>query len=249
MKLIRYHCSILNLLQHMKLATNIFLLFILFQLNLNAQTQIKGQVLDQASRKALQKVDVINTSTQGITQTNAKGEFTIKAKLGNILVYRLVGYDADTVLLIDLKPIRRYLHTTTNMLNTVTIAGQTDNKMQYADVYNKANPILLTPGRGLRFYPSSFFGKEGKNARRLKRLIKKDEVEKEIDRRFNPVTVANLLPLNQPELDAFLVLYRPDIKFAINADADDFKFYLLEAYERFKALSPDQKVLPKLKNN
>lgn len=232
----------------MKAIFSIFLLLVLFQFNLNAQTQIKGQVLDQASRKGLDKVEVLNMTTQAATQTNVKGEFAIKAKVGDLMVYRLVGYDADTALIISLKEIKRFLHPLTNTLNTVSVSGQVDVKQQYADVYNKANPVLLTPGRGIRFYPSSFFGKEGRNARRLKKIIENDQVEKEIDKRFNAVTVTALLPLKQPELDTFLVLYRPDVKFAVNADADDFKFYLLEAYERFKALPADQKVLPKLKS-
>jgi len=231
----------------MKAVINLFFLVVLLQFNLRAQTQIKGQVLDQASRKALEKVEVQNITNPAATQTNAKGEFTIKAKIGDVMVYRLVGYDADTAMIIELKQVKRYLHPLTNTLNTVSISGQVNSKEQYADVYNKANPVLLTPGRGIRFYPSSFFGKEGKNARRLKKLIEDDMVEKEIDKRFNAVTVTALLPLKQPDLDAFLVLYRPDVKFAINADADDFKFYLLEAYERFKALPPDQRVLPQLK--
>ena len=232
----------------MKAVLHLFLLLFLFQFSVKAQTQIKGQILDQASRKALDKVEVLNTTNQATTQTNTKGEFVINGKVGDVMVYRLVGYDIDTALIIDLKQVKRYLHPLTNTLNTVSISGQIDSKQQYADVYNKANPVLLTPGRGIRFYPSSFFGKEGKNARRLKKLIETDQVEKEIDKRFNAVTVTALLPLKQPELDAFLVLYRPDVKFAVNADADDFKFYLLEAYERFKALPPDQQTLPKLKN-
>lgn len=233
---------------HMKPLVCIFSFFLLFQLSATAQILIKGQVLDQTTRKGLEKVEILNTSRRMTAQTDSKGDFIIKAKIGDVIVYRLAGYDADTALIIDLKQIRRFLHPLTNTLNTVSISGQVDSKTLYADIYNKANPVLLTPGRGIRFYPSSFFGKEGKNARRLKRLIENDEVEKEIDKRFNAVTVTNLLPLKQPELDAFLMLYRPDIKFVVNADADDFKFYLLEAYERFKALPADQKMLPKLRN-
>ena len=232
----------------MKKVFSIFLLLILIHFNTKAQTQIKGQVLDQASRKGLEKVEVFNNMSKLSTETDASGNFTIKAKVGDVMIYRMVGFDIDTALLIDLKPVKRYLHPLTNTLSTVSISGQVDAKTQYADVYNKANPVLLTPGRGLRFYPSSFFGKEGKNARRLKKLIENDEVEKEIDKRFNAVTVTSLLPLKQPQLDAFLVLFRPDVNFAVNANADDFKFYLLEAYERFKVLPEEQKTLPQLKN-
>lgn len=232
----------------MKSIVCIFSFLLLLQLGATAQILIKGQVLDQTTRKGLEKVEVLNTSRRMTAQTDSKGDFIIKAKIGDIIVYRLAGYDADTALVIDLKQIRRFLHPLTNTLNTVSISGQVDSKTLYADIYNKANPVLLTPGRGIRFYPSSFFGKEGKNARRLKRLIENDEVEKEIDKRFNAITVTSLIPLKQPELDAFLTLYRPDIKFVVNADAEDFKFYLLDSYERFKALPADQKKLPKLRN-
>jgi hypothetical protein len=232
----------------MKKVFSIFLLLILIQFNAKAQTQIKGQVLDQASKKGLEKVSILNKNTKQATETDADGNFTITAKIGDVIIYQLLGYQTDTALLVNSKKVERFLRPTSNTLNTVNISGEVDVKTQYADVYNKANPVLLTPGRGLRFYPSSFFGKEGKNARRLKKIIESDEVEKEIDKRFNAVTVTALLPIKQPELDAFLVLYRPDIKFAVNADSDDFKFYLLEAYEKFKALPADQKTLPKLKN-
>ena len=232
----------------MKKVFSIFLLLILIQFNAKAQTQIKGQVLDQASKKGLEKVSILNRNTKQATETDADGNFTITAKIGDVIIYQLLGYQTDTALLVNSKKVERFLRPTSNTLNTVNISGEVDVKAQYADVYNKANPVLLTPGRGLRFYPSSFFGKEGKNARRLKKIIESDEVEKEIDKRFNAVTVTALLPIKQPELDAFLVLYRPDIKFAVNADSDDFRFYLLEAYEKFKALPADQKTLPKLKN-
>lgn len=232
----------------MKVAISIFLLFALVQLNLKAQEQIKGQVFDQASKKALAKVSILNKNSSLSTETDANGNFTIAAKIGDVIIYQLLGYTSDTVLLINSKKVERFLRSTSNTLNTVNISGEVDLKTQYADVYNKANPVLLTPGRGLRFYPSSFLGKEGKHARRVKKIIESDAVEKEIDKRFNAVTVTALLPLKQPELDAFLVLYRPDIKFAVNADADDFKFYLLEAYEKFKLLPASQKTLPKLQN-
>ena len=232
----------------MKVAINIFILFIFVQFNLKAQEQIKGQVKDQVSKKGLEKVSILNKNTRQSTETDADGNFGITAKIGDVIIYQLLGYETDTALLVSLKKVERFLRSTSNTLNTVNVSGEVDLKKQNADVYNKANPVLLTPGRGLRFYPSSFLGKEGKHARRLKKIIESDAVEKEIDKRFNAVTVTAILPLKLPELDAFLVLYRPDLKFAVNANSDDFKFYLLEAYEKFKVLPVEQKTLPKLQN-
>ncbi|RYG16133.1 MAG: hypothetical protein EOO07_13920 [Chitinophagaceae bacterium] len=228
---------------------------ILFQLVLllsfafvaNAQSDVSGLVQDQATRKAINFVDVFNLNSKVQTATNAKGEFKIKAKINDLLVFWIPGYKKDTLLLTTLGPMRRYLEKDINLLNAVTVKGSTNIKEQYAETFNKANAVLLTPGRGLLFHPSAYFSKEGKQARRFKRMLKQDVKENQIDARFNSKSVTALLPLKQPELDAFLVLYRPSLKFVQSASADDFKFYLINAYDEFKLLPPEKKVLPRLK--
>ncbi|WP_162796183.1 hypothetical protein [Pedobacter namyangjuensis] len=132
-------------------------------------------------------------------------------------------------------------------MNTVTVTNNQSIKEQYAETFNKANAVLLKPGRGLLFYPSAYFSREGKQARRFKRMLKQDVKENQIDKRFNLKTVTALLPLKQPELDAFLVMYRPTLKFVQKASADDFKFYLIDAYDKFKLLPAEKKILPRLK--
>ncbi|MES2416846.1 MAG: hypothetical protein V4541_01600 [Bacteroidota bacterium] len=218
----------------------------MFLANIKTQAQVNGTVHDQASRKPIVEVDVINLSNKEHTTTNLKGEFTINAKLNDLLVFKLAGYNIDTVLLINLKPIRRYLILDRNMLKTVTIKGEADIRETYAQVFNKANAVLLTPGRGLLFYPSSYFSREGKQARRFKRMLKREVLEKQIDKRYNAKTITAILPIKQPALDAFIVRYRPSLKFVQQASANDFKSYLLNSYDKFKLLPPEQSVLPSL---
>ncbi|RYF25584.1 MAG: hypothetical protein EOO42_03475 [Flavobacteriales bacterium] len=229
-----------NLLSHLFLLLSIVTVA-------NAQSDVSGLVQDRASRKAINFVDVFNLNNKAQTATNAKGEFKINAKVNDLLVFWIPGYRKDTLLLTSLGPVRRYLEKDVNLLNSVTVKGTTNIKEQYAETFNKANAVLLTPGRGLLFYPSTFFSREGKQARRFKRMLKAEVKEAQIDARFNAKTVTPLLPLKQPELDAFLVLYRPTLKFVQSASADDFKFYLIKAYDEFKLLPPEKKVLPRLK--
>lgn len=213
----------------------------------NAQSDVGGLVQDQVTRKAINFVDVFNLNNKEQTATNAKGEFKIKAKVNDLLVFWIPGYKKDTLLVTGLGQIRRYLEKDANLLNAVTVKGTTNIKEQYAETFNKANAVLLTPGRGLLFHPSAYFSREGRQARRFKRMLKRDVKEDQIDARFNAKSVAALLPLKQPELDAFIVLYRPTLKFVESASADDFKFYLIKAYDEFKLLPPEKKVLPRLK--
>ena len=213
----------------------------------NTKAQVNGVIFDQASRKPIAHVELINLSNQERTITDDKGEFKIKAKINQLLVFRRPGYRADTILLTTLEPLRRYMSVDKNVLTTVTVSGYRTIKEQYAQAFNKANPILLQPGRGLLFYPSGYFSREGKQARRFVRMLKHEEIEKMIDRRFNLKTIGLLLPIKQPELDAFLVLYRPTLKFVKQATVDDFKTYILNCYQKFKLLPQEKGALPSLK--
>lgn len=214
---------------------------------LKAQTQISGLVQDRGTRKAIDYVDVFNLNNKAQTATNAKGEFKIKAALNDVLVFNIPGYKTDTLLLINLNEVRRYLDKSSNLLSTVTVTNNQTLKEQYAQTFNKANAVLLAPGRGLLFYPSGYFSREGKQARKFKRMLKQEVKENQIDKWFNVKNIKAILPLQQPELDAFMVMYRPTLKFVQNADAEDLRFYLIDAYDKFKLLPAEKKVLPSLK--
>lgn len=210
------------------------------------QSLVNGLVFAQSSRKPVDKVDVLNLTNKEQVMSNAKGEFAIKATVNDILVFSMPGYKSDTVLLINPKPLRRYLELDIKTLNTVNV-NAASLREQYAQTFNKANAVFLKQGRGFLFYPSGYFSREGKNARRLKRMIKHDELEIPINQRFNVKTVTAILPLKQPELDAFMLMYRPTLKFVKRADVDDFKFYLFNAYNQFKMLPVEKRILPSLK--
>ena len=211
-----------------------------------AKAQVSGIVFDHNSRKPLAQVEIINLSNREKTNGNDKGGFSIKAKINDVLVFRRPGYQSDTTLLTSTKFFYRYLLLDKNSLSTVTISGKKSLRDQYAQAFNKANPILLVPGRGLLFYPSGYFSKEGKQARQFVRMLKREEKEKVIDRRFNRKVISVILPIKQPELDAFYLRYRPTRKFAEKVSDDDLKSYILDCYNKFKLLPPDQQILPSL---
>jgi len=227
----------------------LLLLALLIMVFVKSQAQLSGLVFDKIARIPLSHVELTNLSNQEKTISNDKGEFTIKAKVNELLVFRRPGYQSDTILLVSLQSLRRYMLLDKNTLQTVVISDKRTIRQQYAQAFNKANPFLLKQGRGLLFYPSSFFSKEGKDSRRFVRLLKREEKEKVINRIFNLKSISTLLPIQQPELDAFYVLYRPTQKFAKRVSADDLKAYVLDSYKKFKLLPPEKRVLPSLKSN
>src|SRR5690606_30959725 len=92
------------------------ILLMLFSLQFVNGQQIAGIVRDRATDLSLEKVTVLNKTTGQQTHTNAKGEFKIQASRNQLLIFYEPGYLKDTLLLIDSKPIRRYLVTENNML-------------------------------------------------------------------------------------------------------------------------------------
>jgi hypothetical protein len=226
----------------------LFLMLFCFQ-HMNGQ-QITGTVQDRATDLRLENVSVINKSSNQRTHTNAKGEFNIQGSANQLLIFYQPGYKPDTLFLVDLKPVKRYLVLNNIMLKTVQIkAGAFNPKVEYRDVYRDANAIRLSQNHPFTFYPSRYFSKEGKYARRFKRRLEQEKIERKIDARFNETAVQALTPLNGKELDCFMVLYRPTLKELDKLDAEDLRFYLMNSYKAFKALPVEKRTLPSLTTN
>lgn len=209
--------------------------------------ELKGTVADRSTQLRLGQVEVFNLNTRQKTSTNAQGEFSIRASINNTIVFYQPGYAADTLFLIDLKPVKRYLSLSNKLLNTVEIkAGAFHPEKEYANVYHAGRVVTLIPNKPFRFSPSRLFGSEGKAARRFKRNMEREKTERKIDERFNETAVKAVTPLKGAELDYFMVLYRPALKELNQLDPEDMKFYLINSYKQFKALPPEKRVSPSL---
>jgi len=222
----------------------LFALFI-FTVQFVYAQQVQGTVADRTTQLRLAQVEISNLETRQKTTTNAKGEFTITAAVNQSLVFYQPGYAPDTLFLVDLKAIKRYLSLSNKLLNTVEIkAGAFHPEVEYANVYRAGRSVTLQQNKPFRFSPSRIFGGEGKSARRFKRLMEREKTEREIDKRFNVTAVKAVTPLKGEELDYFMVLYRPTLKELDKLDQEDLKFYLMNAYKEFKALPPGKRVSP-----
>lgn len=208
---------------------------------------LTGTIKDRSSNLILDDVNVLNQSTGDKTQTSVKGVFKIPASINQVLVFYKPGYRPDTLLITDTKPLIRYLTLENRLLNTVVIKGEAFNpEVQYADVYRKARVISSAQNNPFTFYPSKFFSKEGRFARRFKKQLEQEKVERKIDLRFNDAVVRSMTPLRAKELDCFMVRYRPTLKALNKLDQDDLMFYIMNCYKAFKLLPAAERVLPSL---
>ena len=71
------------------------------------------------------------------------------------------------------------------------------------------------------------------------------EKENYINYRFSKLFVKRITGLQSPQLDTFLVWYRPDFEFARNSDELTFNQYIINAYYQYQKLVPVSPALKK----
>jgi len=211
---------------------------------LHAQIYIRGNVVDASSGAKLSDVFVRDVTTKQITLTDKSGKFEIKSEPGHTLIFSSPTYVPDTLYIIDLTQKHIELKTKTISLKEVNITAQRlafDPHKEYPDVYEKSKLYPLSP--------STWFGKEARDARRLKRYFVREEQERKVDQVFNRVYVGSIVPLKGQELEDFMQLYRPSYSFITGNNSESLAVYINDSYKKFMALPPDKRHLEKLEAN
>ncbi|MGZ3751039.1 MAG: hypothetical protein ACXVB0_20015 [Mucilaginibacter sp.] len=221
----------------------LYLLFIVLLLGsaLQAQILVKGTVVESGSGIKLSNVFVKDATNKQITLTDKSGKFEIRSETGHILVFSSPGYVADTMYVVDLTPKRVELKTKTIALREVNITASRlafDPHKEYPDVYTKSKVYPLSP--------SSWFSKEARDARRLKRYFQHEAEERKVDEVFNSVYVGSIIPLKGQELEDFMTLYRPTYSFVISNNSESLAVYINDSYKKYKNLPPDKRKLQRL---
>lgn len=221
-----------------------FALLLLFAAALiKAQGTLKGKVIDGASNTGLPNVFVRDNVAKKYTLTDKQGNFTINTETGHLLIFESPGYVSDTLYVVDMTAKKIKLEAQTISLREVNItAGKAafDPHKEYPDVYTKSKVYVMSP--------STWFSKEGKDARRLKRYFQHEAEERHVDAVFSRAYVSSLVPLKGQELDDFMVLYRPPYAFLRDNNGPSLVTYINDSYKKFQALPPDKRTLPRLTN-
>ena len=208
---------------------------------LHAQIYVRGNVVDASSGAKLSDVFVRDVTNKQITLTDKSGRFEIKSEAGHTLIFSSPNYIPDTLYVIDLTLKHIELKTKTISLREVNITAQRlafDPHKEYPDVYQKSKVYPLSP--------STWFGKEARDARRLKRYFVREEQERRVDQVFNRVYVGSIVPLKGQELEDFMQLYRPSYAFITSNNSESLAVYINDSYKKFLALPPEKRHLEKL---
>ena len=223
-----------------KIYSLIFILFLITSFA-SAQSTLKGTVYEYGTNTRMPNVFVRDNNNKQVTITDKSGNFSLKAATGHLLIFNSPGYTPDTLYLVDLalKKVMMMPQTINLRQVNVTASRQEFNpQAEYPEVYEKSKVYA--------FSPSTWFSKEGKNARRLKKYFKREAEERHIDAVFSPVYVGSIVPLKGEDLENFITMYRPSYAFLRSNNRESIVVYINDSYKKFMALPPDKRSPQKL---
>ncbi|RYY25976.1 MAG: hypothetical protein EOP41_04835 [Sphingobacteriaceae bacterium] len=219
----------------------IFIAVCMLSGHLKAQNILKGTVFEGKSSRKLPEVFVHDINSKELSLSDKSGNFSIRTAVNHTLVFSSPGYVSDTLFLVDLQPKRIELALRGISLNQVNITGSRafNPREEYPEVYEKSKFALS---------PSRIFGKEAKDARRLKKYFGREVEERQIDSAFNVLYVSGLVPLKGKDLEDFMTMYRPTHA-QVQAPRSSLTLYVNDSYKKFMALPPEKRRIQPLSLN
>lgn len=220
-----------------------------------SQVTIRGTVYNMNRTKPLEAVSVVSTSGKGVV-TDSNGNYAITVKEGDSISFSYLGrftmkYPVSMISLYNNFDVA--LHVEATELRQVQVAPRNyhmdslQNRQDYAKIFNYKKPGIKVSepgvggtGVGLDLDEIINMFRFNRNRRMLafqKRLIQ-EEQDNFIDHRFTKLLVKKITHINSPELDSFMVRYRPSYNFTKTSTDYDFDEYIKLAYREFKKAKP-----------
>jgi hypothetical protein len=225
----------------MKIKLCLFALLLTAAASVHAQTILKGTVEENGSNTRLSNVFIRDVNNKQLSLADKDGNFVIRTETGHTLIFDSPGYTSDTLYLIDMTPKKIKMSALTIALREVRINSNRTTfnpREEYPEIYEKSKVYV--------FSPSSWFSKDSKDARRLKRYFATEEQERHIDQVFTRAYVGSLVPLKGKELDDFMTMYRPSYDFLKSNNTASLAVYINDSYKKYMALPPSQRSMQPL---
>lgn len=223
--------------------------FLLATSTLIAQDSVRGRVNNYTfdSLSPLPGASVLNAMSGQSVNTDQYGNYTIKARLKDRIVFSHVNFTSDSIIVEAQLFISGYdaaLIEKTLLLNTVVVEASYKRDSirrmgAYSKIFEKQPGITggNTPayGAGVTISPFSYYSKQAKQERRLKQRLIKHEEEEYVDYVFSKERVRQLTGLEENSLQKFLLIYRPTYKLSRQLGYDGMSFYINDKFKEFSA--------------
>lgn len=225
------------------------LLVWLFAASAYGQQVLKGRVLEEKTRVGLTAINIQNLNTKQTTLSDNKGNFTIKASLNDILLFKGFAYQNDTLIVTKLNSFEVFMLPQEHVLKDVKVTSMDGPSMAVYNPYFHGQTVAYQTdkngnfigGLNFRFW---YWKKDEHKRDKLKKMLQNEQAYADIAKAFSPKNVANFVPLKGVELDNFISAYTPSIK-VYQANNFNMADYLNACYKKFMQLPIEKRqILP-----
>lgn len=233
----------------------LFLIFI-FIISGKASTQnisLSGTVYDITKKTPIALVSVLTTSGNG-TATDSMGRYFLNVDEQDSVYFSYLNKETPRYAVASIPNLASFnisILIKTQELPNVLVKQRNyrldslQNRLDYSKVFNYRKPGFRTsmnPGSGqvgvgldLDELINMFKFKKNARMQSFQNRLLREEKEKFISHRFNKGLVRRLTGLSSPELDSFMIEYRPTLQMALQFNELEFGQFIIEAHKYFKA--------------
>lgn len=217
---------------------------------------ISGTVYDISARRPLEAVGVLSTSGKGVI-TDSLGRYTITVLTKDSIWFSLIGkttvkYPVDTISNLENFNVMIHLRATelpeVKVRNSYYRFDSIQNRKDYAKIFDFKKPGLrlsnnpgynpggLTVGFDLDEIINMFRFKRNRSILSLQKRLVGQEHEKYVNNRYSKQFVRKITKLQSPELDSFMVRYRPDYELVTQLNDLELGYYVEKSFEQYKSV-------------
>lgn len=198
----------------------------------------------------MESVTVITSSGRG-TVTNSEGYYEIEVNEKDSVWFSYLGkptirYAVSKIF--DAEHFDISLHINIPVLKEVIVRRRNyhldsiQNRLDYEKAFNFRRPNVesmtsigpMGAGIDIEELIKLFQFRKNRRMESLRERLLQQERDKYIDYKFNKALVRRLTALSGPELDSFMVKYRPSYEFILVTPEYDFQLYIKKAFSEFR---------------
>lgn len=244
------------------------------QISHPATKKITGKLIDNETGKGISFVHVLNESLRISVISDTSGRYAIRGKAGDTLVFSVLGYLGKYIVLnekdtggdlvtklaprtYDIAEVKVFGYTTYSQFKQ----GLRDLQLpetQTDRLRESLNRIALEIGKEARYQLAMEKAAQGGNLLsvpilspeeiqrlKLKKIIKEEKIQAEIDKKYNRQIVADVTGLKDKELDDFMLFCKLDRQFLLEANQYDILVKVLERLAAFKQIRKNSGTIQK----
>jgi hypothetical protein len=223
------------------------------------QFRVQGYVYDSSRNYAMPAVSVLSTSGKG-TFTNGDGYYEIEVSEKDSIWFSYLGKPTVKFPVLKMQNPMGFdisIQVNVKVLGEVKVRPRNykqdsiQNRQDYAKIFNyekpKLRPSVTTGGVGFDINEiiNMFRFRRNRSMASFQQRLLMDEQEKSITHRFNKALVRRLTQLTGPELDSFMIVFRPSYLFTKYSGEYEFQYYIKQSLYRFKkGMRPEEFIKP-----